>query len=385
VQISRWLDGEATPDEARQLQGHLDSCVSCRRLAEELRRNESLVESAFGPESFGQQVAGNVAATLRRRAFLLTWGGRVAAAAALVAILAWDRSGRNAQLRAFEEQIRVAERTAGAMEAAVAASSRPPQVVTDMVYVPYPVFVPEGSATREPIPGGSGSHVSADPPREPAPDPRRGTIAMDRVDAYADPESGAVSLSWSMNRAPGNLYCVYRRVAGTVDFGEPVNASPLVEPRFIDVTARGLTTYEYRIVALARGLPVVSNSMARLTTPPDLQIEFKGSGQIGDKTGSIFEVQSRRGGRWERASFCVQPGNEIGEKVRDIDFATGIRLESVGEERQPYTINPGRPDEQRLTRPVLRSRLSTRRGALYLWAGESAVGSRERLEVASPR
>ncbi|NUN51036.1 MAG: zf-HC2 domain-containing protein [Candidatus Brocadiae bacterium] len=71
ILISRWADGEATAEEARRVESHVAACPACRALAAEFRRNDGLVASAFGPETFGQRVATGVLGRLARREKLL--------------------------------------------------------------------------------------------------------------------------------------------------------------------------------------------------------------------------------------------------------------------------------------------------------------------------
>lgn len=51
--ISKYLDGEVTPDERGQVDDHLCTCVPCRDFLSILRRNETLVAEALSQAPFG--------------------------------------------------------------------------------------------------------------------------------------------------------------------------------------------------------------------------------------------------------------------------------------------------------------------------------------------
>lgn len=385
--ISKWVDGEAKPEEIRRVEAHIASCPSCRSLAEEFRRNEGLVESAFGPESFGQQVAGGVLGSIARRETLLRWGARLAVAAGLLAAFLVFRADRERERSDFERRVDVALQALTGMQTELA--SRPsvaPTPVREVVVKWYPVpWPPSGD------PGESVAHRPIGPSPDPGvdglpeePDRRPGTIAMDRVDAYPDYETGAVALNWRMDRAPGAVFFVYRRGGGEDDFGAPLNDTPLTRPQFEDATGRALETYEYRVVAVVDGFPTVAVPIPRVTIPPDLQVQFLGSGTGEKKSAALVTVHVRRDGAWIEQTFTVEPGSPIGERVKDQDFSTGFRLERVEEALQTCTISDSNKDPeewQTYKKKVLRAVIRTPNGTVLLWKGAAAAGSHERLEV----
>ena len=378
--ISKWVDGEAKPEEIRRVEAHIASCPSCRSLAEEFRRNEGLVESAFGPESFGQQVAGGVLGSIARRELLLRWGARLAVAAGLLAAFLVFRADRGQERRDFEAQVNAALRVLQEVKSASAPREGAPQVVVrEVVREWYPVVVrgverPDAVAWR-PI-GPPPDRGTPESPKDP--EPRPGTIAMDRVDALPDHETGSVALSWRMDRAPGAVFFVYRRELGETGFGAPLNAAALPQPRFEDTTTRALTTYEYQIMALSDGVPVAANVRAKVTTPPDLQIRFLGLAALDKKPAALIAVHVRRNGVWREQTFAVEPGGAIGEPIKDVDFTTGFRLESMERAPQPYKLTGS---DQWLERLEWHAALATPAGIVLLRSGESALGSREGLEV----
>lgn len=378
--ISKWVDGEAEPEEVRRVEAHIASCPSCRRLAEEFRRNEGLVESAFGPEPFGQQVAGGVLGSIARRETLLRWGARLAVAAGLLAAFLVFRADREQERREFVQRVDAALRVVEGMNRAAPPRDGEPRLVErEIVREFYPVAVREGKRTDavayRPI-GPPPDHGTAEAPK--GPEPRPGTIAMDRVDALPDHETGSIALNWRMDRTPGAVYFVYRREVGETAFGAPLNPAALPQPRFEDSTALALTTYEYQIIAMAEGTPVPANVLARVTTPPDLQIRFLGLVALDKKPAALLAVHVRRNGAWREQTFAVEPGGLIGEPIKDVDFSTGFRLERIEKVLQPYKLTGS---DQWLEWSVWRATLSTPQGTIQLWNGESALGSRERVDL----
>ena len=389
ILISKWVDGEAKPEDMARLEAHLPSCAACRGLAEEFRRNNDLVESACGPESFGQQVAGGVLGAIARRETVLRWGARLAVAAGLLGAFLFWRADREAERAQVQRQVESALRVVQQLEGTLAARNRGPEVVREIVREPYFVYVtPDGTPLKAPapVPGGGGEPLAAqDPPRERPPLDHPGTIAMDRVDASVDGDTGYVNLSWRMDRAPGSMWFVYRRVEGDTDFGSPMNAEPLTSPAFEDRTARGLTTYEYCVVALSNGVFFVADETAMVTAPPDVRVEFKGLGKVDGRTSAVFGIRLRQGGKWsDETSWRPQPGDEQPE--------TGIVFKGVAYARKPYTMLVQRSEngrtvysEETFYETVPLSTLITPAGPVALWSGWSAKGSFERLEIEDRR
>lgn len=379
--ISRWVDGEAKPEDARRAEAHVASCAACRKLAEEFRRNAGLVEAALGPEPFGHRVAGGVFGSIARREAFWRWGARLGAAAAVIAVALLLRSDRESELRRTQEQVTAALKVVEQMQAALdRVQAREPATKTEIAWFPYPVYVdrdgkPVDAAALPP----AVAEGTSPEPRTHVPEKRPGTVAQDRVDAYADWESGNVALAWNMDRvvyasfrasAPRPAFLVYRRVEGTEDWGAPLNEGLLVEPKFEDDTARGLTSYEYRIVALAGGVAYVSDETARVRTPHDLRVEFKGRGTLGAQTSFLFAVHVRVNRVWHEETFLVGPGETIGAPRNGVDFSTGAIFRGADLAHQPQT------SIRRLCALV-----ETPAARIALWQGSSALGTREHLET----
>jgi len=388
ILISRWADGEATAEEARRVESHVAACPACRALAAEFRRNDGLVASAFGPETFGQRVATGVLGRLARREKLLRGGARLAAAAGILAAFLLGRgwaSRPGPELAEFEAKLDAARLQVARLEAlAEAAAARPPverEVIRETRYVflepgQLPPPLPEDSAIPE------AAHQSPVPPADDVPPRHPGTVAMDRLTARADGDTGVVSLSWSMTPPPGAVYFVFRRPEGDFGMGEPLHADALLSPRFEDPSAPGLSVCEYRVVAVGNGKIVICNDVARLTTPPDIRVEFKGLGKVEERTTAVIGIRTRQDGRWsDEATWYPQQGDRhegTGFVFRDFAYeskSSRIHIEATEngrKVRKPFYWNRTEP----------RVTLETPAGTVALWSGETAAGSRRRLDVA---
>lgn len=379
--ISKWVDGEAKPEEASRAESHIATCAPCRQLAEEFRRNTGLVEAALGPEPFGHRIAGGVFGSIARREALWRWGARLGAAAAILLAVFLLRADRDAEQRRYHELVTAALKVVEQRQSELDRMSVPaPAPKTEIAWFPYPVYMDRDGQPVEPLSLPPAVADGTKPePRPHLPEKRPGTVAQDRVDAYADYETGNVALSWNMDRViyaslrrpePQPTFLVYRRQEGAEDWGVPLNSGLLFEPKFDDSTARGLTSYEYRIVALAGGIAYPSDEVARVQTPPDLRVEFKGRGTLDSQTSFLFGVHVRVNGKWFDETFRVVPGEVIGGPRNGVDFSTGVIFRGAELSNQPQT------QIRRLC-----SVIETPTGRLPLWAGSSALGSRDRLEA----
>lgn len=381
ILISKWVDGEARAEEIRTVEAHVAECPFCRKLAEDFRRTSALVDAAFAGEPIGQRVARRVLSTIERRRTAIRWGVRVATAAALLLTFLIWRADRAAERREFARTVEAAMAVVKQMEASLTAErARPAEIVREIVREPVFVYLPAGSMPAPDAAQPSDVAKDGSAPLDPSPE-RSGTIALDRVDALADGDTGFVSLAWKMNCSPAAVYFVHRRLAGEESFGDPINSSGLLTPEFEDTSAQGLTTYEYMVVAITPTGPVPSNVVARVTTPADLRIEFKGLGTVNDRPAPMFGVSTRTQGVWsEPITWFPEAGERYG--------ATGVYFKTCSKEMRPYTRHVERFENgRRVIRPEtyfiseLRATLSTASGEIRLWNGSRVEGSRDRLDV----
>jgi predicted anti-sigma-YlaC factor YlaD len=66
--LSRYVDGELSPEERARAEEHVAACVPCRELLQIFQKNESLLSNALSTESFGNTVIEGVISELKREA-----------------------------------------------------------------------------------------------------------------------------------------------------------------------------------------------------------------------------------------------------------------------------------------------------------------------------
>lgn len=66
--LSRYVDGELSPEERSRVEEHTASCAPCRELLQIFQKNESLLSNALSTESFGNAVIESVISEIKREA-----------------------------------------------------------------------------------------------------------------------------------------------------------------------------------------------------------------------------------------------------------------------------------------------------------------------------
>src|SRR5579864_556712 len=64
--LSRYVDGELSPEERTRVDEHVVACVPCRDLLQLFQKNESLLSNALSTESFGNNVIEAVISEIKR-------------------------------------------------------------------------------------------------------------------------------------------------------------------------------------------------------------------------------------------------------------------------------------------------------------------------------
>jgi hypothetical protein len=68
TQLSRYVDGELSPEERAAVDEHVASCAPCRELLQIFTKNESLLSNALSTESFGNTVIESVISQIKQEA-----------------------------------------------------------------------------------------------------------------------------------------------------------------------------------------------------------------------------------------------------------------------------------------------------------------------------
>ena len=64
--LSRYVDGELSPEERTRVDEHVAACTPCRELLQIFQKNESLLSNALSTESFGNAVIESVISEIKR-------------------------------------------------------------------------------------------------------------------------------------------------------------------------------------------------------------------------------------------------------------------------------------------------------------------------------
>lgn len=360
--LSRYVDGEGTPEERASVERHVALCAPCRAEMKEFERHESLVAAALASGPFGERLVTRVQSALgsapaRRRPDLRTAAGwrlvwsrvrpvltapqNLAAAALLLA-----SAGLYADSLGIAAQNRVLRQDVSNLEQAIAAIQR--QQMAPLVKAP-PTGLPSEIVPEH---GPAPAHtvvVGVAPPRVPPDSP-----TTEPASAIREPEivSGVPALMlnvlpqpegnhvyWSVEHAPvGTLYALYRRAESEPDFSGPLNAGALDGFEYVDQRIDPLKTYWYKVKATHEDAPVVETPPVVVLSQGDLEIVYNGTmGEAGvTKDRASFKVRRLVEGQWVESTFRVAPGKEVGHVAicqalgREFNFGSRFVLREIG-------------------------------------------------------
>jgi anti-sigma factor RsiW len=352
--ISRYLDGELSPAEERELRRHVEACASCAAFLEELRGTDELIKQAlrdrWGGESVveavfagsGKKAERSVRFRERRRVSILSLHPALAAALILMAttvillihssrlsrenavlrgeVARWrERSGSYQRALQMLLQNALTLRRGSERKAEEAAAAQLKQEGEQPSGAPLELASGEGNS-------------SSSTPYQPNRAPQLKYFCL-----RALPQSDGVCLLW--DEIAGCAYDIYRRCGAGGEYEGPLNREPLRDTFFVDTSVSPLGTYWYKVVASKEepeAVKVESTPVA-VTAPPDIEIIYKGTSRIGEKRCAHIEVVKRPIGAPEkRQVFHVEEGMEIGKRIVDqvtgrplADMRTGYRLVSI--------------------------------------------------------
>ncbi len=357
ILLSRYVDGEASAEDRRVVEGHVRECGDCNQELETFRRNENLLAQAFSDgvagESFISDVLTKAGVTrsrpgrvrlalnraVRAATAFLAVPARAAAAILLgmSAFLAWNAYSVHRQ---NERLITEISNALGQMEGANRANRDLAQALQDLredfrlATIPHEPTEREHVAENPEQPGPKQPEVAAVPPVVP-PEPKVvafGSTGLFHSVTAVSWEEG-VKLTWE-TRGPtqGKVqFTVLRKATGDAQFGAPLNPAPLSKDLcYLDTTAvPGGTSYIYKIVGKPESGASEESSPIEVRTLGDLMIVNNGVVRASDKSyeKAIIEVRRWIGGRWASERILVGAGEPIGSG----DSSTGCTLERIEE------------------------------------------------------
>ncbi len=331
TQLSRYVDGELTPEERTRVDEHVGACVPCRELLQIFQKNESLLSNALSTESFGNTVIEAVLGEIKREGEPLEakpaeevvegFRGRpllqLAAAAllvvGLVAVLSTSHSREMATLQGkldqmFKAQQELAKSLAGAQEE------------LDRQYKDIRV--------KEVL-----QHA-----------PERGVLG------YITPQHLMVRASFDPKLY--GSYALYRRAEGQADdqFAR-LNKDRIESPEYIDASVKPGQAYVYKFRAyrsareddFVESMPIVMRVPRVQELSPEKGIRVHCS-DIAVNRIAKFILSRVIDGRTVSEEFFVKPGERLGE-LKDVagvglvDFRTNLTLERLEYGNQTLAVS----------------------------------------------
>lgn len=357
VLLSRYVDGEASAEDRRVVEGHVRECGDCKQELETFRRNENLLAQAFSDGVAGESFISDVLAkagvarsrpgkvrlavnrAVRAVAVFLAVPARAAAAILLgmSAFLAWNAYSVHRQNERLISEISDAlDKFAGANQANRDLAQALQELREDLRVATAPREPePHEQVARNPEhPDPKEIEATPVPPVVP-PEPERVVIVTTGLfhSVSAVSWETGVRLSWE-TRGPtqGKVgFSVFRKGSGEAEFGQPLNPAPITkELCYLDTTALpGGRSYIYKIVGEPEGGAKEESNPIEVRTLGDIMIVNNGVVRASDKSyeKAIIEVKKWIAGRWASERFLVAADEPIGSG----DFSTGCTLGRIEE------------------------------------------------------
>lgn len=347
--LSRYVDGELSPEERSKVDEHISSCEGCRELLGLFRKNENLLAGALSTEAFGEAVIESVVRKIGREAVpenagvmdglrARPWLPMAAAALVAVGVFALLHLSHSSQIAELRRLVK------GADDRAVAAEQKNVRLAADLqgemqqsgsVAAEFRKYRQEQETTEMIRKAGTGF-----------------IIGYVEVDHYLE-----VKASFDPRSFTG--YNVYRREAPERDDRYVVlNAKPLQKPEYTDRSAKQGHTYVYKFQALRPNLDPVESAPMTIKLPfagdlpPEKCVRIHCEDLAAPKDNGVFRLERLVNGRPVSHRFYVKLGDQLGSRVQVpgvgwVDFTTDLTLAKIEDGTEDLKVN--------LTGPVLDS------------------------------
>ena len=368
VLLSRYVDGEASAEDRRVVEGHVRECEDCRQELEVFTRNEALLGKAFSEEVAGEAFIADVLAKaglvpsrpgpIRQRlnrvagtiaAFLSVPARAVATVlVGLSGLLAWNSYTVHQQNKGLIDDINIALRQ-------MQESNVEKRELVDLIDKMKSAIVramaqPEATPPKQVVVEGPSDpdHALSEAPVEPAlpPEPEKFVPGLPNdffhfVSAVSWEEG--VYLSWETRPPEDKVkFNVRRKEGAAAEFAGAINGSPVLTLCYLDTTATPVSSYTYEVVAVHENGREEHSRAIEVRTLGDIVIQNNGVMSFDNETTvrSIIEVRRYVDGRWVSATFPVGQGQAIGgrryckETQGEVDFTTGCTLQRIEEEER---------------------------------------------------
>ena len=332
--LSRYVDGELSPEERAHAEEHVTACVPCRELLQIFQKNESLLSNALSTESFGNTVIEGVINELKREAQPIEakpvdegateWFRNrptIALAAAALFVMGLIGILSVSHNRDLEK-----------MQGVVANQTAKVQALTEMV-----------SAVRD--------------------DSEKQIIALRTEDAMRHAPPGRtlafVSAHHLVVRSSFDLkqygsFSVYRRSEGEANdqFKRMNGDRRLDSPEYIDTSVKGGQAYVYKFRAYrsikdddyVESLPVTMRVPRVQEIAPERSVRIQCIDIGVSYKVAKFLLHRIINGKPVTEEFAIRPGDKLGgivdvAGVGPVDFRTSLTLDRLEDGNQTLTVS----------------------------------------------
>lgn len=330
--LSRYVDGELSPEERTRVDEHVAACTPCRELLQIFQKNESLLSNALSTESFGNTVIENVINEIKREDAPVEAGPVVEAAevsrfrtlaplaaaalmaVGLVGVLAVSHNREMSTLQTRIAQMKTDQQEmSDRMAANQLESSR---LLTSMRVEDAMRRAPEGSGL-----------------------------------AFITPQHLVIRASFDPKLY--GTFAIYRHAEGEGDDKfVRLNADRLASPEYTDATVKPAQGYVYKFRAyrsareddFVESLPIVMRVPRVAEVAPEKGVRVQCVDIAVTHKLAKFVLTRMVNGKAYNEEFLVKPGERLGE-LRDlpglgnVDFRTHLTLDRLEDGNQTLEVS----------------------------------------------
>jgi hypothetical protein len=349
VLLSRYVDGELSPDERLKVDEHIGSCEECRELLGLFRKNENLLAGALSTEAFGEAVIDSVVRKIGREAVpesegvigwfrARPWVQVAAAAVLLIGLVVTLEVSRSTQVAELRAQAKRAD--AQAKEAEERSAKLAEEFQGQMQYA---------GRLAEDLKNLRKDHETSEAIRNAGPGWMIGYVEGNH---YLEVKASFDSKRFS-------AYNVLRRESTERDDRYVLlNTKSLEKPEYTDRTAKQGHTYVYKFQALGANLEMAESAPITMRLPvvgdlpPEKCVRIHCEDLAAPKDNGVFRLERLVEGRPVSHRFYVKLGDRLGDKVKvpgvgEVDFTTDLVLVKIEEATESRGVS--------VTAPVLDS------------------------------
>jgi hypothetical protein len=329
--LSRYVDGELSPEERAGVDEHVAACVPCRELLQIFQKNESLLSNALATESFGNTVIENVISEIKRDGVpaeakaveetpefgrFRPWLQLAAAALLVVGLVAVIGNSHNREMSSLQAQLKS---MSAAQQEQVARQSAQQEEYTQTIRS----MRTADALLRAPEGWGLG---------------------------YITPQHLVIRASFDPKLY--GAFAVYRHAEGEGDDRfTKLNSVRLESPEYIDASVKPGQAYVYKFRAFRNGreddfvesLPMLMRVPRVQELAPEKGLRVQCIDIAVTHKLAKFLLNRVVDGRTVSEEFLVKPGERLGEirevpGIGPVDFRTTLVLERLEDGNQTLAV-----------------------------------------------